>query len=163
MNTMHTTNKNGQPSKRAMIADILARLEVVEKALATSSVSPAVAKAAISPPSTEAVVEERLNHLTLKRHAVLTATLGGVSYQGIAELMGCDLTTVKLHLKAALEVLGIRNRSFLLISWPDLLHFIPDQEYERRFGLSKRWWLTEKPELMSVLRATKPANNQHTK
>jgi len=162
MNTTNKTNTNGQPSKRAMIANILARLEVVEKALAANA-KPQGSKATVSPPSTDAVVQERLDHLTLKRHAVLTATLGGLSYQGIADLMGCDLTTVKLHLKAVLEVLGIRNRAFLLISWINLLDFISDAEYEARYGIGKRWWLEQKPELMVVLRACKPANNQHTK
>ena len=105
----------------------------------------------------------RLDRLTLKRHAVLTATLGGLSYKRIALLMDCDITTIKLSLKATLEVLQVRTRAILLVSSPGLLNFITDAEYERRFGLSKRWWLEDKPELMAVLMAKKPPNNQHVR
>lgn len=162
MNTMKSRNKNSQPSNREMIADPQARLEVAEKALAGNA-RPLASKVKASPPTTHAVILERLDHLTLKRHAVLTATLGGVSYFGVAALMECDPTTVKLHLKAVLEILGIRNRAFLLISWPDLLNFIFDAEYEKRYSLGKKWWLDKNPKLMAMLKATKPANNKHTK
>lgn len=80
---------------------------------------------------------------TLKRHAVLTATLGRVSYAEIAQIMNCSVTTVKLLLRGALDVLGIQDRNMLLVSWPLLLNFIEDEEYEKRYGLSKRWWLAE--------------------
>lgn len=150
----------------ALVA-ILERLDALEKAtniLAGQHLDQQPRPPAVTSPSVEqAVLLERLEKLTLKRHAVLTATLGGQSYQAIAKAMGCDLTTVKLHLKAALDVLGIRNRSFLLVSWINLLDFISDAEYEARYGIGKHWWLEEKPELMVVLRATKPANNQHKK
>lgn len=105
---------------------------------------------------------EKLEKLTLKRHAVRTATLGGQSYHAIAKAMGCDQSTVKLHLKAALNILGVRSRAILLAMQPGLLDFIDDAHYEGRFGLGKRWWLTEKPSLMAVLPATKPPKNQHT-
>lgn len=137
---------------------ILARIEVIEKALAVRTPPPFSAESV-----EQAVLLEKLERLTIKRHAVLTATLGGLSYRDISTRMACDDTTVKLQLKAVLDMLDIPDRAMLLVSWTDLLHFIPDQEYERRFGLSKRWWLTQKPGLMAVLRATKPANNQYTK
>jgi len=101
--------------------------------------------------------------VTIKRHAVLTATLGGLSYKRIATLMGCDVTTVKLHLKATLELLLAPTRALLLVSSPGLLSFVSDGECESRYGVSKRWWLEDKPELMAVLKAKKPANNQHVR
>jgi len=77
--------------------------------------------------------------------------------------MECDVSTVKLHLKATLELLQVRSRAILLVASPGLLSSISEAEYEKRYGVSKRWWLEEKPELMAVLRATKAAHNQHVK
>lgn len=93
---------------------------------------------------------------------LLVGTLGGVSYFEIARMMECHATTVKLHLRAALDILGIEDRNFLLISWPDLLNAIPDDDYEARYGVGKKWWIDGKPALLAVLRTTKPANNQYT-
>jgi DNA-binding NarL/FixJ family response regulator len=116
-----------------------------------------------SPDVEQAVLMQRLEKLTLKRHAVLTATLGGQSYQAIANAMGCDVTTVKLHLKAALNILGLRDRSTLLAKASDMLDLITDEDYEARYGIGKRWWLEHDGQLMAVLMAKKPANNQHTR
>ena len=118
----------------------------------------------VSKPQTveQALLLQRLETLTMKRHAVLTATLGKQSYQAIAKAMACDVSTVKLQLKAALDRLGIPNRSILLATHGDLLDFVSDDEYERRYGVCRRWWLTQKPPLMAVLRTTKPSKNQHT-
>ena len=152
--------KKGSAINETIIANtllaIFERLDDIEKIMVI------IAKNSAPATVPDAVLREKLSRLTVKRHAVLTATLGKVSYQEIAKVMGCDESTVKLHLKAALDILGITSRSLLLASWPDLLNSIPDQEYEHRFGIDKRWWLTQKPALMAVLRATKPANNQHT-
>lgn len=103
-----------------------------------------------------------LEKLTIKRHAVLTATLAGVGYQEIAAITGWDVTTVKLQLRAALQVLGIPNREALLVQHKRILDRIPDKDYQRRYGLSKRWWLEKNDDLMQVLRATKATANQHT-
>lgn len=110
-----------------------------------------------------ALLKAKLDRLTIKRHAVLTATLGGVSYQEIAKYMACDVSTVKLHLRAALNILGIRDRAFLLAACGDLLDFMSDEDYERCFGLTKRWWLACPPSLAAVLQTTKPAKNQYTR
>ncbi len=112
--------------------------------------------------SKEAILREKLHKLTLKRHAVLTATLGGVGYAEIATIMDCDITTVKLHMKAALNLFDIANRSLLLSAHKDLIDSIPDKDYEMSYGISKRWWLVQKPNLMDVLRKTKPSANQYT-
>jgi DNA-binding NarL/FixJ family response regulator len=149
------------------LAAIFERLDGLEKAtniLAGQYIAQNQTPPVSPPPSvSEAVLLQKLERLTLKRHAVLTATLGGQSYQAIAKAMDCDLTTVKLHLKAVLNILGLRDRSTLLAKAPDMLDFIADKVYEERYGISKRWWLEINDQLMTVLRATKPANNQHTK
>ena len=139
-----------------MLAQILARLERVEAAVAGPSEK--VAKT-----SAEAVLREKLDRLTIKRHAVLTASLGDVSYQEIAKLMECDITTVKLHLKAALNILGIQTRSILLADHKKILDSIADKEYQARYGINKRWWLEKNDDLMSVLTSTKPTANQYVR
>lgn len=143
-------------SMQQMFAQILARLDNIEKVIVGPS-------AKVAKTSAEAVLREKLDHLTIKRHAVLTASLSGVSYQELSTLMKCDLTTVKLHLKAALTALDIPTRSILLASHKQLLDPIPDSEYASRYGISKRWWLEQKPDLMEVLRTIKPTANQYKK
>lgn len=136
---------------------IFERLGDVEKAIL------ALSKVPRSKIVSDAVLLERLARLTLKRHAVLTATLGGLSYQEIAKLMACDVSTIKLHLKAALQILRLKDRAFLLAAHSNLLQTLSDKEYLRRYGLSKTWWLESSPSIMTVLQATKPAKNQYTK
>jgi FixJ family two-component response regulator len=135
---------------------ILAKLINIENAIAPQS-------AKVAQSSEEAVLREKLDHLTVKRHAVLTASLGGVGYQELAKIMECNDTTIKLHLKAALNALDIPSRSVMLVSHKNLLSSIPDTEYEKRYHIGKRWWLDQKPALMEVLRTTKPTNNQFKK
>lgn len=149
----------------ALVA-IFERLDALEKAtsfLASEHTAEQQKQTSITTLSADqAVLMERLEKLTLKRHAVLTATLGGQGYQAIAKAMGCDVTTVKLHLKAALSRLGLRDRSALLARAINMLDFITDDDYEARFGICKRWWLTQNNQLMAVLKAKKPVCNQHT-
>lgn len=155
---MSTKTTSSQAYIEKAIAALSARVVALESEMAAYASLNNTAKSV-----KEAVLLERLDRLTLKRHAVLTATLANVSYRDIANYMGCDETTVKLQLRAVLDLFSIQSRGFLLVSWEDMLDGISDQEYEQRFGLSKTWWLTQKPGLMAVLRASKPANNQHTK
>ena len=150
----------------ALVA-IFEQLDTLGKAvniLASQHLTRATAHAGPQPLNAEqAALLERLGRLTLKRHVVLTATLGKVGYQELADIMDCDSTTVKLHLKGAMNLLNIPNRSSLLANHLHMLDAIPDQVYEGRYGLAKRWWLSPSPELMAVLRATKRAGNQHTR
>lgn len=155
---MATKANNPLANIEKTLATILRRLEKLEKA-AVRPTQPTKATLAVE----QAILREKLAKLTVKRHAVLTATLGGVSYQQLAEWMECDVTTVKLHLRYALQLLGIANRSVLLTSHPAMLDQIPDAEYEARYAVGKRWWLERKPALMAVLTTIKPAKNQHTK
>jgi hypothetical protein len=139
-----------------LLNTILAKLSTIEKLLTAGEKSPAKQAG-------DAVLAERLTRLTIKRHAVLTATLGEVSYTEIAKLMKCDVTTVKLHLKAALTSLDIPSRSALLATHKRMLDSIPEREYVKRYNISKRWWLENNPSLMDVLTTTKPTANQHIK
>ena len=50
----------------------------------------------------------------------------------LADIMDCDSTTVKLHLKGAMNLLNIPNRSSLLANHLHMLDAIPDQVYEGR-------------------------------
>lgn len=84
---------------------IFERLTEIEKSINIL----AAATSSIAKPHAELLT--MLDRLTLKRHAVLTATLMGASYQDVADKLGCDTTTIKLQLKAALEVVGVKNRT----------------------------------------------------
>lgn len=151
--------KNANPSPQAieqLLPEILTRLSNIEKALSLERYRSSAENIR------DAILSERLGSLTLKRHAVLTASVAGKSYQFIANAMACDLSTVKLQLKASLTLLGIRSRSELLSGNLRLLDNIDDATYVQRYGLSKRWWLENDPDLLTFLRTTKPANNQHT-
>jgi DNA-binding CsgD family transcriptional regulator len=110
-----------------------------------------------------AILHLKLGKLTLKRHAVLTATLGGLSYDQIAEAMGCDVSTAKAHLRNALQILGIPSRSILLSSHRDMLDGLDDAQYKAQFGLSKRWWTDQNPSEMASLQITRHSANQHTR
>lgn len=150
-------------NNQELLIQILARLDKMESKVDTLSKSVSGPSAGVAKTSAEAVLREKLDRLTIKRHAVLTASLAGISYQEIAKLMGCDVTTAKLHLKAALAALAIQSRSVLLTAHKHILDTIPDSEYEKRYGISRRWWLEQKPEVMEVLRTVKRASNQYTK
>jgi DNA-binding CsgD family transcriptional regulator len=92
-----------------------------------------------------------LTKLTLKQHAVMLATLSGMSYEEIAGILQADLTTVKLHLKAAMGHLGVANRNLLAIRWKSVIDSIPDAEYTRMHGLPKEWWVSQPKAVMAAL------------
>lgn len=155
---MNTNTPTREGDMAAVIQSLLERVERLEKAIQSGElVRPVI------PNAEQAITLVRLERLTLKRHAVLTAALGRVGYASLAGLMLCDETTVKLHLKGALKLLEIPTRTLLLARHPKLLDFIPDADYKARFGLSKTWWLDQEANLMAVLRRTKATANQHTK
>lgn len=105
----------------------------------------------------------KLGQLTLKRHAALTATLGGLGYAEIAKIMGCDVTTAKIHLRNALLILGIPSRSVLLANHRDMLAGVDDAQYKARFGLTKRWWADKDPSVIASVQVTRRSANQHTR
>lgn len=94
-----------------------------------------------------------LSRLTQKQHAVMLAFFGGQSYDDIAGHMNADITTVKLHLKAACTNLGAQNRSHLLMTWGPVVKSISDERYSRQFNVTKDWWIRRPPPLMEQLQA----------
>lgn len=92
-----------------------------------------------------------LSRLTLKQHAVMLAFFGGKTYEQIASLMQADLTTVKLHLKAACVHLGAQNRNHLAIKWEPVIKTISDEKYLKNYGVTKDWWLSQPKEVMAQL------------
>jgi DNA-binding CsgD family transcriptional regulator len=93
-----------------------------------------------------------LSRLTQKQHAVMVAFFGGQSYDDIAGHMGVDVTTVKLHLKAACANLGAHNRSHLLNTWGPVINSISAESYSRQFHVTKDWWIRQPQLLMEQLR-----------
>ena len=163
---MKTTNNRSQARSITdhQMEEILDKLKKIEAYLASHQLATSIPVGGMS--AEQQVLLLKLGKLTLKRHAVLTAALAEVSYQDTAKLMKCSETTIKLHLKAAMTLLDIPDRSILLSKHKSLLSEIPDDVYEQRFGISKSWYLEDlektKPHLLEVLTNTKPAANQHT-
>ena len=146
-----------QPAVLAMLEKILNRLDEQDRRISALASGREEAK------STELEMKMRLlDRLTIKRHAVLTATLGNLSYQQIAALMNCSVTTVKLFLRNGLQILDIGSRALLLTNHAKMLDDIPEKVYQNRYGIAKKWWLTMNPEVMSQIVAAKGAANQHT-
>jgi hypothetical protein len=155
---MSNEAKASETSVEEILAAMQVRLEKLEQAMSQSH-------GFIQNPANqeEAILLHKLDRLTFKRHAVLTATLRGVGYEQLSELMDCAPTTVKLQLKGALKTLGFRDRATLLATKPGLLDFISNHDYQARFGISKQWWLVRAPTVMKTLRTKKPASNQYIK
>lgn len=57
----------------------------------------------------------RIHAMTVKQRAVMFGIMGGHSYQEIADAMKVDITTVKLHMRAALNKLGLDQKSSLMV------------------------------------------------
>lgn len=156
-----------QPQERRQntqqLEEILAKLTKIEAYLEQHQTHQNDAPSEAQSLSTEQqVLLIKLDQLTLKRHAVLTAALGGVSYEDLATIMKCSQTTVKLHLKGALNILDIPSRTSLLANHRQLLDLIPDKIYKTRYGIGKRWWMeTQTGDLMTVLTTVKPTSNQY--
>lgn len=154
--TMNTvTNKDTQTLQQQITA-LTARVESLEAALgrmyinATAQSEGAAAKGASKKPQTaqtsaQAQAEReilliKLDGLTIKRHQIFTATLGGLSYDEIAKVMEINVSTVKIQFKHALDKLGIASRQVLLTAHAHMLDSISDTEYRKRYGTSKGWW-----------------------
>jgi DNA-binding NarL/FixJ family response regulator len=84
--------------------------------------------------------EAPLSRLTLKQHAVLLAELGGVDHEDIAKMMKADVSTIRLHLRAAMRHLDAENRNHLALKWRPVIDAIDDARYLSSYGIGKRWW-----------------------
>lgn len=133
-----------------VLIDLIFRVRMIEADIAV------IAERRSTDEVTQRILHLKLEKLTLKRHAVLTATLGELNFREIASLMDSNPAAIRAHLKAALSLLGIPDRRTLLTEHADMLDFTQDKEYERRYGISKVWWVTGSQELLTKLRQTTP-------
>jgi DNA-binding CsgD family transcriptional regulator len=106
----------------------------------------------IRPTEVDPSIDAKLSRLTLKQHAVVLGTLGGMTYQDLAALFHADDSTVKLHLKAALTHLGVQSRNHMNVTLSGMFNAIPEEEYLRKYGISKTWWINPDDELLAKLR-----------
>ena len=63
---------------------------------------------------------ERLAALTKRRQQVATLVCDGLSNKAIAEKLGVSEGTIKIHLHAIYESLGVRSRIELMIALADM-------------------------------------------
>lgn len=96
-----------------------------------------------------------LGRLSLKQHAVMTAVFGGLTNAQIAELMHCNRSIVQGHLNAVLTHLHCTDRAHLVAQWADVVARIDEQDYESRFGLSRRWFESLDPATLERLAVKK--------
>lgn len=96
-----------------------------------------------------------LGRLSLKQHAVMTAVFGGLTNARIAELMRCNRSIVQSHLNAVLTHLHCTDRVHLVAQWASVVERIDEQDYEARFGLSRRWFESPDPAMLERLAAKK--------
>jgi len=94
---------------------------------------------------------DELDRLTTKQMAVVLARIGGLTFARIASLMQVDDTTVKLHMKAALNHIGATSSEFGLEEFGKKVAQIPDQEFLQRFSLRKEWWIRPSQATLSAL------------
>lgn len=149
------TNKDTQTLQQQITA-LTARVESLEAALGRmyinaqaesdgagenrASGKPHGAQASAQAQAEREILLMKLDGLTLKRHQIFTATLGGLSYDEIAKVLDINVSTVKIQFKHALDKLGIASRQVLLTAHAHMLDSIGDTEYRKRYGTSKRWW-----------------------
>lgn len=92
-----------------------------------------------------------LQNMTAKQRAVTFATLDGSSYREIANVMGVDETTVKIHLKAALAKLGSPSRATLLAHAKEIVKELERIGYTQMFEEPLDWMATRPAEVMQKL------------
>lgn len=99
--------------------------------------------------------EAPLSRLTLKQHAVLLGELADVEHEEMGRLMKADVSTIKLHLRAAMVHLGAQNRNHLALKWKPIVDSIDGSRYRAAYGIDKRWWETKERGVMQELQAKK--------
>lgn len=99
-----------------------------------------------------ATLVRSFSEMTIKQRAVVFATLLGAGYADIADAMGVDQTTVKLHLKAALGKLGASSRENLRAHSKSLLDALGKLDTATMFGLPVDWMEKQEDGYMQLLR-----------
>jgi len=77
---------------------------------------------------------------TIKQHATMQMLHAGYSNPQIADVLGCQESTVKVHVKAIMDKLGVRTRSQVVLRTQSIMS-MEAQEYEYVTGIPKDWYL----------------------
>ena len=84
-----------------------------------------------------------LKQMTPRQHATLQLLIAGWSNGKIASVLGVGENTVKVHVRALCDKLGMNNRSQVGIKGYELLSTIPPDDYKDvSGGLPKDWAAT---------------------
>jgi len=80
-----------------------------------------------------------MTKMTPKQHAVMQMLLRGASNYEIAERFNVSENTVKIHVKAIMDKLGVRKRSLIVLNMRSSFNDIAEDQYIAMTTLSKRW------------------------
>jgi len=99
----------------------------------------------------------RIHNMTVKQRAVLFGVITGSSYQEVADAMRVDITTVKLHMRAALNKLGLEQKSSLMMQAAMLRELIAKSggSDDLAFGISLEWMAKGGASKIEALRPTR--------
>jgi len=80
-----------------------------------------------------------MTKMTPKQHAVMQMLLRGASNHEISERFNVSENTVKIHVKAIMDKLGVRKRSLIVLNMRSAFNDIAEDQYVAMTTLSKRW------------------------
>ena len=89
--------------------------------------------------------------MTMKQRATAIALIEGRSFASIADAMGADETTIKLHAKAAYAKLGVPGKARLTEIAEKIKAELLQSDLELRWGVGFGWMDTRNPALMAEL------------
>ena len=79
----------------------------------------------------------------------------GYTNPQIADVLGCQESTVKVHVKAIMDKLGVRTRSQVVLRTQSIMN-MDEQEYQYVTGIPKDWYLSGGgDEVNALIRQTK--------
>ena len=78
---------------------------------------------------------------TIKQHATMQMLHAGYTNLQIADVLGCQESTVKVHVKAIMDKLGVRTRSQVVLRTQSIMN-MEQQEYQYVTGIPKDWYLS---------------------
>lgn len=145
----------------SVLTEMIVEKEIEHRAAAKAATPAAPAPSALVTFDQSNGLLRAFSEMTLKQRVVTFATLDGASYKEIAQAMGVDETTVKLHLKAALAKLGAPSRDALRSDALRIVKQLEAANPEALFGAGVNWMTTRPASLMQQLvpvrRTTPPA------
>lgn len=78
---------------------------------------------------------------TIKQHATMQMLHAGYTNPQIADVLGCRESTVKVHVKAIMDKLGVRTRSQVVLRTQSIMN-MDEQEYQYATGIPKDWYVS---------------------